>query len=52
MMVNGSLYQQAVAQWKRKVQDAERGSLIVMKRWQAILKTGNAKSTRKLSNAI
>ncbi|WPJ49509.1 hypothetical protein RCIP0021_00081 [Klebsiella phage RCIP0021] len=25
MMVNGSLYQQAVAQWKQKVQDAERG---------------------------
>ena len=25
MMVNGSLHQQAVAQWKQKVQDAERG---------------------------
>ena len=52
MMVNGSLYQQAVAQWKQKVQDVERGIAYCDEALRAILKTGNAKSMRKLSNAI
>lgn len=52
MMVNGSLYQQQLRNGNRKFRMQNAGSLIVMKRWRAILKTGNAKSMRKLSNAI